>query len=83
MNKTKDFSQILQDIGIPETRIPLIISALNDLHFSLCQLDSSSMMKLQTKFTSLDDLFEVSQTGKKIAFKKRNNSNVFTPKERQ
>ena len=81
MNNKKDFSEVLQDIGIHETRIPSIIDALNNLHNSLAQLDTHSFLKLKVKFSSLDDMFEASQTGsKKITFKKPRHPSVFTPR---
>lgn len=81
MEKTKDFTQILKDIGIPDTRIPQLIAALNDLHSALSLFDAFNFNKLKLKFNSLDDLFEASQSSsKKITFKKPKTTNVFTPR---
>jgi hypothetical protein len=82
MEKTKDFYQTLKDIGIPDTRIPQLITALNDLHGALSLFDSFHFNKLKLKFNSLDDLFEASQSSsKKITFKKPRSASVFTPRK--
>lgn len=82
--KNKDFYQQLIDIGLTETRIPPIITALNDLHNALSQLDSVSLQKLKAKYrNSLDNLFEASQDSSKVLFKKRPQLNVFSPRRSQ
>ena len=81
MNQTKDFYQTLEDVGVHPTRIPSIIAALNGLHIALSQLDTSALRKLKQKFNSLDDLFEASQTDKKITFKKPRSASIYTPRK--
>jgi hypothetical protein len=81
--KTKDFYQQLVDVGLTETRILQLVSALNDLHNALSQLDSCALQKLKAKFhNSLDIMFEASQeSNKKTVFRKPPQLNVFAPRK--